>query len=145
MASATVNEQTRREWRELGYYYTCDNERLMWVLRGSRVALLGFAQDIRKFASDPKNSGIGEHLHLGPYKYLEIGTWNEPQITDHWIAGPPSDMIRLAGLIENKLEASEEGVTVSFRSEFAPVARFDLCLEVEDENFDPASVDSSCS
>jgi hypothetical protein len=142
--SEATNEATRREWRELGYYYERDDERREWILVGSRASLTGFAQCVRAFASDPKNAGISEHDHLGPYMYLEIGTWNEPQITDHWIAGPPADMLRLAVLIEHQLASSIVGQCITLRSKFAPGSPYELRMKVKDESFDPAAADSNC-
>ena len=144
MPSEATNEATRREWRALGFYYDRDDEHQIWILAGSRRSLYGFAQSVRAFASDLKNAGISEHDHLGPYSYLEIGTWHEPQISDHWIAGPRADMLRLAALVENRLASSVVGQTITLRSEFAPVSPYELRLEVKDDNFDPAAADPNC-
>lgn len=103
MPSEATNEATRREWRELGYYYDRDDDAREWLLLGSVEGLLGFASAVRRYSENPARAGLSEHEHFGPYWYLELGTWNEPTITDHWIAGPQSSLAQLALELERLL------------------------------------------
>jgi len=43
MPSEATNNATRREWRELGFFYDRDDENKVWRLTGSRAGLLRFA------------------------------------------------------------------------------------------------------
>ncbi|HTJ64346.1 MAG TPA: hypothetical protein VL899_11095 [Alphaproteobacteria bacterium] len=144
MPSNATNEATRAEWRELGFYYDQDAALKAWKLIGSATGLLGFANRLRRYASHPEAQTLGEHIHLGPYGYLEVGTSVEPEITDHWIAGPPQDLARLAQLIVVAINDAKLGATESLRADYAPDSPFDLAIEVREEGFDPASEDKSC-
>jgi hypothetical protein len=123
MPAEKINEIARREWRELGFYYYQDNNSKEWLLRGSRGGLMRFADLLRQYVGDPRNRKLSEHDHLGPYMYLEIGTWNRPEITEHWIAGTLDDLNR---------------------HDYAPDSPYELVLEVCDDGFDPAKADPAC-
>ena len=87
---------------------------------------------------------MSEHEHFGPYMFLEIGTWSQPEITNHWIAGPLKDLSSLASLIESVADTSPVGERVSLRRLFAAESPYDLIVEVKDDAFDPAREDPQC-
>src|SRR5262245_2429318 len=109
MPSEKVNEATRREWRELGFFYERDDPRSTWLIRGSRTGLLTFARVVREYSNDPRRQQLSEHEHFGPYGYLEIGTWRSAEITDHWIAGTLADLNRLSSLVEEQVLKAKTG------------------------------------
>ena len=121
-----------------------DDEQRAWRIVGSKLGLEKFAAAISKFASNPRNDARAEHDHLGPYMYLEIGSWPNPEITDHWIAGPQPALEQLAFQIRAKVERATENDVLSFRKLYAPASPYELLIEVRPETFDPAKEDPEC-
>jgi hypothetical protein len=142
--SDEMNESTRRDWRSLGFYYDRDDELKQWRIQGTQEGLCGFARRIREYSSDPRNAQLSEHMHFGPYAYLEVGTWSSPEITEHWIAGPIQALAALAAKIEDLVRKADAGVILNFRSQFSPSSTYELTLEVQAEGFDPALADPEC-
>jgi hypothetical protein len=145
MPSETTNEATRREWRKLGFFYDRDDSAKEWKIVGSREGLRTFAHIIRRYASNPENNVLSGHDHYGPYMYLEIGTWSESQITNHWIAGPVDNLLKLSSTVEQLIAAASVGDRLPLRVAFAQASPYDLVLEMRDDTFDPPSADSNCS
>jgi hypothetical protein len=144
MPSAKINEMSQREWRELGYFYDRDDSAKEWRLIGSKAGLRQFACAVQEYAAKPGNALISEHEHFGPYRYLEIGTWTESEITEHWIAGPVSEMRRLAHTVISRLDEMAVGDCIYLRAEFAPHSPYELVLDLQNDSFDPAKADSAC-
>jgi hypothetical protein len=143
MPSDATNQATRREWRELGFFYDRDDKAKVWQLIGSRAGLLRFRDALCSYAADPRNELKSEHEHYGPYGYLEVMTWPEAGFDDHAIRGSLADIARLATVIENKLAAALPGSTIRIREEFAADSPYGLILEVREDGFDPASADQA--
>ena len=144
MPSQKLNEATREEWRALGFFYDRDDDSKRWRVVGSVDGLRKFAELIRDYANNPKNDSLSQHAHFGPYMYLEIGTWSQPEINDHWIAGPLQDLSSLASAIKNAVGHAKVGQCVSMREGFAANSPYDLVLEMRDKLFDPAEEDPQC-
>jgi hypothetical protein len=145
MASEQTNTETQREWRELGFFYDCDDVEKRWRIVGTRAGLYRFCDELLAFAGNSKNEQQSEHVHLGPYMYLELGSWPTPQITDHWIAGPLSALRDLALVARSKVAPAAVGATFSLRDAFAPESPYDLLvLELRADGFDPAKEDPAC-
>lgn len=144
MPSKKTNEATRREWRELGFFYELDDKTKEWRIRGSRAGLLRFVQILRDYSKNPRRRRLSEHDHLGPYMYLEVGTWNEPVIDGHWIAGTPDDLSNLSILISEQVLRANKGAPLRFRDQYSPGSSYELVLELADDEFDPASADTNC-
>jgi len=142
--SDKTNEATRLEWRELGFFYDRDDQQKAWRIAGSKLGLEKFAAAISKFASNPRNGAQSEHDHLGPYMYLEIGSWPKPEITDHWIAGPLPALEQLAAQILARVRTAHENEVLPFREWYAPASPYELLIEVKPETFDPAKEDPQC-
>ncbi len=143
MASEAVNAATRREWRELGFFYDRDDKNKEWRIRGSRRGLLKFAQILLEYSENPRREMLSEHDHLGPYMYLKIGTWNDRVINDHWIAGTLVDLDRLSVLVSTEVSRAAKGHVLRLRNAYAPTSPYDLVLEVCDDEFDPAAADEA--
>lgn len=144
MASAQINEVTQREWRELGFFYERDDEIREWRLQGSKAGLRRFSAAMRAYAADPRNDLMSEHEHFGPYKYLELGTCELSEITEHWIAGPLTAINKLADVVDVRLDAASIGDVIYLRTAFAPSSPYEFALEVRDAAFDPAKADEHC-
>ena len=139
-----MNEATRRDWRELGFYYERDDSAKTWRLLGTRNGLLGFAESLKAYAADENKEQISEHEHFGPYWYLEVGTWHTPEITNHWIAGPLESIAALASHVETELGAARPPAIIKVREKFAPNSLYEFQFEVQPEEFDPALADPQC-
>ena len=112
-----------------------------WRIVGSVTGLRKFAAEIRAYASNPANDRLSEYIQLGPAMNLEIGTSHQTEITEQWIGGPLVDLLRLATFIERSAQANVVGKCVALRSNFSPMAPYELILDVRDDAFDPASAD----
>jgi hypothetical protein len=141
--SEETNRQTAEEWRELGFYYFFNHDSARWILSGSKFGLQKFAHLVSSYASDPRNEGLSEHEHIGPYMYLEIMTWSEAKITSHAIAGTLPELFRLAKLISEAASNSQVGDQITIDSEYSNINEATLVLEVQADDFDPASADSA--
>jgi len=137
-------ESTRKAWRELGFYCGKNDAAKEWRIVGSVAGLRKFAAEIRAYASNPANDRLSEYAQFGPAMNLEIGTSHQPEITEQWIGGPVVDLLRLATFIERSAQPNVVGKSVALRSNFSPMAPYELILDVRDDAFDPASADPTC-
>ena len=142
MPGEAANDATRRAWRELGFFCGRDSAAKEWRIVGSVKGLRKFAAEIRKYASNPAHDRLSEYTHFGPAMNLELGTSHQTEITEQWIGGPLADLLRLATLIERSAQANVVGKRIALRSNFSPMAPYELILDVHDEAFDPALADS---
>jgi hypothetical protein len=138
-----LKEQTRAEWRELGFFYDRDERAKEWLLVGSRLGLRRFSDLLRAYVADPRNDMKSEHEHYGPYMYLEVMTWPDAGMDGHAIHGPLSDLERLAVMVDEKLAKLEPGARTRIREEFAPTSEYTLVMELREDTFDPASPDQN--
>ncbi len=141
MASEATNRATRREWRELGFFYDRDDGNKVWILTGSRAGLLRFRDALLSYVADPRNASDSEHEHYGPYSYLEVMTSPNPGFDHHAIHGRVADLARLSALIVAKLATARPGSTIRIREEFAPDSPYALVLDLREDGFDPAAAD----
>ena len=144
MPSETAKELTRRAWRELGFFCGREAAAKEWRIVGSVKGLRKFAAEIRKYASNPVNDRLSEYTHFGPAMNLEVGTSHQTEITEQWIGGPLVDLLRLATLIEQSAQANMVGKRIALRSNFSPMAPYELILDLRNDAFDPASADPIC-
>jgi hypothetical protein len=145
MPSEAVNETTRREWRNLGFFYDVDESQKEWRLVGSRSGLLRFRDILQEYVANPRNETESEHDHYEPYMYLKVLTWSEPGIDGNAIYGTLQDLRRLASIIEAKLKDTQPGSVLRIQEEFADSCQYCLVLDVRNEGFDPASADPELS
>jgi len=75
---------------------------------------------------------------------LEVGTSNQAEISELWIAGSVMNLMSLAGLIDQNVKPNMVGRCIALRSSFSPMAPYELILDVRDDAFDPASADPTC-
>ena len=141
MPSEEVNQITQNEWRELGFFYDFDERSSRWLLVGSRTGLLKFRDMLIEYGNDSGNDTLSEHNHYGPYMYLELMTWDKPEITEHAICGTLQDFKRVAKIVEGKLNPCNVGDRLIIGPEYAANNKAVLAFEVRKEGFDPASAD----
>ena len=140
---ARIQEATRAEWRELGFFYDRDDAKKEWVIVGSREGIGGFSRLLRAYIADPRNARPSEHEHCGPYMHLEVMTWTEAGMDRHSIHGPLAALERLAGLVDDQVAALTPGSLTRIREEFAPFSGYALVLDLRDDGFDPSTLDSN--
>ena len=136
------NEATRRAWRALGFFCGRNDAAKEWRIVGSVAGLRKFAAEVRKYASNPAHDRLSEYTQFGPAMNLEIGTSHQTEITEQWIGGPLVELLRLATFIERSAQANVVGKCIALRSNFSPMAPYELILDVRDDAFDPGSADS---
>lgn len=141
MTRKEIDEQTREDWRELGFFYDQDKDARVWRLFGSQTGLLKFVTILKDYVADERNATVSEHDHYGPYWYLKIVTWDEPLITEHDIRGAFDDLMRLAELTRAQLENAQPGDVFEIDKEYAANNEFKLRFEVREDGFDPAEPD----
>jgi hypothetical protein len=140
---AWLKDLTREEWRALGFHYDREDSTKQWRLSGSRVGLLRFAELLDSYVADPRNQLLSEHEHYGPYSYLEVMTWQDAGVDDHSIHGSLEDLERLGVLITSTVEQLRPGQSAEIREHFAADPNYGLMLSLQDDGFDPASLDAN--
>jgi hypothetical protein len=138
-----LKDQTREEWRTLGFHYDREDSTKLWRLSGSRVGLLRFAELLDLYVANPRNQLLSEHEHYGPYSYLEVMTWQDAGIDDHSIHGSLEDLERLGVLIRSTVEQLRPGQSAEIREHFAADSNYGLMLSLRNDGFDPASLDAN--
>lgn len=130
-------------WRDLGIYYDLDDRVSVnqWRLYGSRKGIETFAAAILEYGNNPRNAGLSEHEHYGPYSYLKIVTWNKPVFTANAWNGTIPDLKLLAELILSKLAVVQTGQTFSIDQEYGVDNEVTVKFFVMHDDFDPVSMD----
>lgn len=143
MSPIDVDALVRDEWRELQFFYDRDDNSRVWRLAGSCDGLKNIATLLREYVSNPVNQMISEHEHYGPYSYLKIMTWTEPEIGNNAIVGTLSDLARLAEIVDRCLESAKIGDVISIAKEYVEDADYDFILEIHPSNTDPVALAAS--
>jgi hypothetical protein len=136
-----MDEATRQEWRDLGFFYDQDKDARCWRLIGSKSGLLKFSAILNEYVADERNAALSEHEHYGPYWYLKIITWNEAVITERSISGTLDDFQRLAEIVRQRLENALPNDTFEIDKEYGQNNEYKLRFEVREDGFDPAEED----
>jgi hypothetical protein len=134
-------EITRQEWRDFGLYYISDEASKEWHLHGSSLGLLGFTKILDSYATNPANVGQSEHEHLGPHMYFTLTSWPVARLDDRGIWGLPQDFHRLANYLRIALASAMPDQVLLVKEQYTPAAEYVLFLHVEQDFFDPASLD----
>jgi len=139
--SPKAAEMTRREWRELGFFYNRDDLGKQWQIIGSRAGLLRLADLLEKYSSNSSFAVSSDHQHYGPHMYLEIMTWDKAGIDAHAIFGTQKDIARLANVIRSGVERARVGDVLIVGSDYSDQCKYNIALSVDDDRFDPSSAD----
>ena len=137
--SECVNQLTREEWRDLGFYY--EHREGRWVFVGAPSGPQGFPRLLRAYAEDPRKVVPSEHEHYGPYMYLKVVTSDAPRIGEDAIRGSLPDLTRLADLFEQRLRIHGPGSSFEIDHDYGPRNTSTVRVEVRPEGFDPAAAD----
>ena len=140
---AWLKDQTREEWRALGFYYDREDSTKQWMLSGSSVGLIRFAELLDSYVADPRNQHLSEHEHYGPYSYLKVMTWQGAGIDEHSIHGSLDDLKRLSLLIRSTVAQLRPGQFAEVGEHFAADSEYGLTLSLKDDGFDAASLDAN--
>ena len=140
-----MNQQTRTQWRELSFYYDQAEDKSKWLFLADKKGLLRLVDLLKEYARDPECNNLSAHEHYGPYMYLEIITALEPQITSHAISGSVSDILKLGELIEQRVLDSKPGDIFMIDKEYSNNNQAIMLFRVQEDNFDPSSVDPALS
>jgi hypothetical protein len=141
MPNDAADKATRQEWRELGFFYDCDEKSKVWRLTGSRDGLRRFRDILQLYVSDPRNAVVPEHQHYGPYMSLVIQTSLNAGLDEQSIRGSVADLARLANLVEAGLVDAHPGSVLRIKDEFAAGSLYTLILDMRQDGFDPATAD----
>ncbi|MEE7545963.1 hypothetical protein HF319_01920 [Xanthomonas sp. Kuri4-1] len=139
------NDWFRAEWRKLGFHYVLDENQQKWIISGSKEGLESFAENVKNYSLNKNNDWISCHVNLGPYDYLEIGTWDTPEINSHWIAGTLENLLHLSLKISYLLREAFPGDIIKIGKEFFGSSSYELHLCVMSDEFDPSSKDLNLS
>lgn len=137
----TAIEDTQQDWRELGFFYDLDESIHRWNIRGCRAGLSHFVEVLRMYAADPRNEGIPEHQHLGPYMYLTITTWTQRELTERGVIGTIHDIEEFANILSQKLGSAQVGDSFEISRDYVANATVIMVFTVEPDDFDPSSPD----
>lgn len=142
MTEAELNEQTREDWRELGFFYDFDKNNCCWRLIGSQQGLLKFSDILNEYANDARKAALSEHEHYGPYWYLKLTTWEKPAITANAIYGRLEDFQSLSKLVKQKLLKTVVGDRITIDKEYSLENEARIVFEVKSDDFDASEADS---
>lgn len=136
--SGKVAEQTREEWRELGFYYISSEEQKTWTLHGSRKGLLNLSRLVKEFAS--LDLPFGTHKHLMPHWYLTLTSDDNFTVNSRGISGTPRQLNEFAEIFSKRVQQSSLGVSEYIS---AKILSSDYSIEfmVHGDSFDPSSKD----
>jgi hypothetical protein len=135
------DEQTVKEWNQLGFYYEYDKDLKQWRFLGSKIGLLNLSIFIKSYAANLLNKEVSEHTHIGPYSYLKIMTWQEPTITDNYIGGTLNDLLKLGDIITEKVSAAKAGQVFKIKDEYSQKSTSTLLFMVMADDFAPSSIE----
>lgn len=139
--SKATSQATAEDWRKLGFYYECDEEKQVWRFVGSKAGLYKLAYLFIEYSSNPYNQKISEHQHYGPYMYLKIATSVDFGIGKYGFCGSLRNFNDLGRQINDKIMSAEENSTIVFVPIWSSVTDYRLIFDVRQENFDLATVD----
>ncbi len=139
-------EETKSDWRELGFFAEFDEAASVWRVLGSRRGLLGFCNLLDEYANDSKHEFVPgayilEHEHYGPYMSLTFQTWDKPVIVERGIYGGLNDFKRLATIVRDHLAQTAPENLFTIGDDYGTGSEAVLRFEVQGDDFDPADAD----
>jgi hypothetical protein len=91
-------------------------------------------------ADKADREGTAAALAIGPHGDFKIRVWERAGIDDESIYGPADDLRRLGQLLETRLASARVGTEFVIGSDYTPGVEYTLVFEIEQQEFDPASV-----
>jgi len=133
-----ADEHIREEWRDLGFFCKYDSKLSHWVLTGSLRGLSRLPVHIREFCNDTSGN---DHRHYGPYMQFVLNKEGQATILDSGWFGNVDDLLRLADLIEKKINSAHPAQLFHISTEYCDEPKNSIILKVMEDDFDPASID----
>jgi len=141
MKKFDFNEIDKKEWVKLGFFYSFNAELGRWEFYGDRSGLQNFYKELIAYVDSPKNFGVSEHIHLGPYAYLKIMTWKSSSINKDGFYGSIDELRRLAEIFIQKLNSTQEQDCFTISEEYSKTNEASLMVCIKADGFDPSSLD----
>lgn len=141
MKKFDFDEIDRNEWINLGFYYSYSKALRRWEFTGDKTGLRNFYQKLLAYANSPANYQLSEHIHLGPYAFLKIVTWDRPVINKDGFYGGLDDLKRLANIFVTKLDSTTENKSFTIDKDYSEKNEASLMVNVKEEGFDPSALD----
>ncbi len=140
-ASDKGNQAIREQWQILGFFYDIKDDEKLWYIVGSKHGLINFYNILIDYVNDPQYDKISAHEHYGPYMYLKIMTWDQPNINKNGIRGSKEDLRKLSEIFKTKLKNTSIGHHFTIGSEYTVDNDYSVLVEVMEDSFDPALID----
>jgi hypothetical protein len=135
------DKQIFDEWNLLGFYYEYDENLKQWRFFGSKQGLYKLSALIKTYTNESANENISDHRHIGPYNYLKIMTWNEPIVTDKYIAGSLQDLLEFSTMLYAKINLASAGQIVKISAEYSSKSTTTLLFIIMSDDFLPSSIE----
>ena len=132
---------TKEEWRLLGFFYEFEDSSKTWNLTGSPTGLQSLVAMISDFCSNPMNSGISEHIHVGPYQYLKVVAWNSAEIRSDGIYGTIDDLRNFSAILGAILQDKNVNKTFEIGKTYCPLSENGIQVFIKPYGYDPAVPD----
>lgn len=141
MKKFNFDELDKKEWVKLGFYYSYNKEVRRWEFTGDKVGLRNFYSEILAYVNSQTSNQLSEHVHLGPYAFLKIVTWDRPVINQDGFYGSLNDLKRLASIFITNLDLTTENGSFIIDKEYSEKNEASLIVNVKEKGFDPTSLD----
>ena len=138
-----MDDNTNREWRELGFYYDFD-ERVspnQWRFYGSQQGLTNLAKLLADYAINPAKDTLSADAHYGPYSYLKFVTLAQARITHQYIGGSLLELKALSEWLLVALQQVQPGHVLTLDAVYGVANSATARCFVMADDFDPASLD----
>lgn len=143
MSAFDFNELNMKEWRDLGFYYEYDDEKHQWDFYGDKRGLMTLTTIIDEYMSFEENKELSEHIHLGPYQYLKVVTWKEPEINEQGLFGTFLDLNRFVNNFRDKVQLTSANDQFVVGEDYSNKSISRIVVHVMPDGFDPSSMDDS--
>ena len=136
--SGKVADMTAEEWKELGFFYSSDDDMKRWDLNGSLSGVARLSEELNNFSE--RDEVFGEHEHLLPHWYLTIEYDEVPDINKRGIVGRKLDLLKLRDYLISIPDNLSSQACFSIHSCFEKTT-YEMYFHIENEDFDPSSMD----
>ena len=133
-----VAKLTVEEWKELGFFYSSDDDKKRWDLYGSLSGVARLSEKLNSFLE--RDEKFGEHEHFLPHWYLTIEYDETPDIKKRGILGRKLDFLKLRDYLNSISNNFSSQSCVSIHDCFEETS-YEMFFHIEDDDFDPSSMD----
>lgn len=136
--SPKLQEMTKEEWRELGFYYISDDDKGRWDLHGSVNGLSNLISLIESFLA--QDEVLGKHEHLLPHWYLTFEFTKAGDVSKRGLVGSKRDFQALNSFLRKQFEEAQKGDVIDLHR-FYQSPSYKMFLHIHGDSFDPSSMD----